>query len=876
MKKKVIVSILLILMFVPVMTGCMNSLPFTTIPEIDAAPVDKTKLERWDANDPAKSSFLKVLEDDVQTLYLHEATTEFALVNKQTGKVWYSNPQDQEEHTLPAYRNVFSIRYYDDDDNLKTYGTYLGANLNKAKEEDRQVVWTRNDDGGFRLIYTLGVNIYDSVCPEVISVESYEKYIINSPDLTDEEKQKVEKVFKLYGKDVSTEAEYNGKVKKFPMIEDMTVYITEAGGRIRSDVGRIFEKAGFTLELLYEEYDSLGHVTEDLVEQFIIALDYKLENGDLIVSIPWGKDKNGNDEKWFNRATAKLEQIFLLEYLGTGSDEDEGQIFVPDGSGALINWNNGKSNNKMLSMPVYGTDSAVLSDTKTNTEKAYMPIYAQTHMENGEAKDSAFVIIEKGDSMANIYADVNRGNESPYNKVYSGFTYTNVHEEKYNRYTTFFFQKQLPSVDVTLRIKTLSGENADYVGMAKVYQDYLVSNGKLKKTVSDNIYGLTVDLIGSCDVKQSVAGIPMTVWLELTTYKDAQTILGDLKDSGVKNLSAVYSAWANGGYRHNIMNNVSPIGSLGGKGGLKELFKFTNENGIKLYPDVDVQYASREYDKLFDGFLSYIDAARTLSNTEARKYEYTVSTNESIDGSGYYVLRHEKFINTMENFLKSYSEYDNKYISLKGLSNDVFSDFDQFDGITRDIALDKNIEAIKKAYDGGYSILAHGTNFYMLEYASDITNAPVSSSFYYIADYSIPFYHLVLHGYKTYATAPINTSDDYMTMYLRAIETGSNLNFELMMAPNSAIKDIEYVTFYSMNYDLWRDIILELYNKAEEQMSGLQDKTITDHGYLAQNVSVTTYSDGTKVYVNYASSDYVDGNLTIGARDFVVVRGGNV
>ena len=86
-----------------------------------------------------------------------------------------------------------------------------------------------------------------------------------------------------------------------------------------------------------------------------------------------------------------------------------------------------------------------------------------------------------------------------------------------------------------MRIKTLSGEDADYVGMAKVYQNYLVSNGKLKKTVSDNTYGLTIDLIGSCDVKQSIAGIPMTVWLELTTYEDAQTILGDLKNNGVKN-----------------------------------------------------------------------------------------------------------------------------------------------------------------------------------------------------------------------------------------------------------------------------------------------------------------------------------------------------
>ena len=871
MKKKIILSILLILVFIPIITGCMSNFPFTTIPDIKAEPLDKTLLERWDVNDEAKSKFLKVLEDDVQTLYLHEKTTEFALVNKQTGKVWYSNPQDDQYDALSARKDVFSIRYYDDDDNYKTYGTYQGANLDSDKEEDRQVVWTRNEEGGIRLIYTLGINRNNYICPDAMSVESFEKYILNNDTLTDDDKAKVTKWYKLYDKPADDKQK-----EEFPMLDSRPLYINSAGGNTRKGLSDVFAKAGFSLELMINEYDSIGYEPENLVEQFIIALDYKLDNGDLLVSIPWGKDKNGNDEKWFNRATSKLDQIFLLEYLRTGTEGDEGQIFIPDGSGALINWNNGKTNNRLLTMPVYGEDSALLMDeAKSNTEKVYMPVFAQTHMENGEAKDSAFVIIEKGEALASIYADINRNADSPYNKVYTGFTYTNVHEENYSRYTTFFYQKQLPSVDVTLRIKTLSGEDADYVGMAKVYQDYLVSNGKLTKTIANNTYGMTVDLIGSCDVKESIAGIPMTVWRELTTYEDAQTILGDLKNNGVKNLSAVYSAWANGGYRHNHMNNVSPIGSIGGKDGLKDLFKFTNENGIKLYPDADVQYASREYDKLFDGFLSYIDAARTLSNTEARKYEYTISTNENIEGSGYFVLRHDKFIKTMESFLNSYSEYENKYISLKGLSSDVFSDFDQFEGVTRDVALDKNIEAIKKAYDAGYSIMAHGTNFYMLEYATDITNAPVSSSFYYIADYSVPFYNMVIHGYKSYSTVPINTSDDYMTMYLRAIEAGSNLNFELMMAPNSAIKDIEYVSFYSMNYDLWRDIILELYTKAEAQLSGLQDKTITDHGYLAQDVSVTTYSDGTKVYVNYNTSDYVDGDLTVGARDFVVVRGGN-
>ena len=59
----------------------------------------------------------------------------------------------------------------------------------------------------------------------------------------------------------------------------------------------------------------------------------------------------------------------------------------------------------------------------------------------------------------------------------------------------------------------------------------------------------------------------------------------------------------------------------------------------------------------------------------------------------------------------------------------------------------------------------------------------------------------------------------------------------------------------------------------QQEMSGLNRRMITDHQQLEKEVSVTTYDDGTMVYVNYSGKDYRKGSVNIPARDYLVKRG---
>jgi len=56
-------------------------------------------------------------------------------------------------------------------------------------------------------------------------------------------------------------------------------------------------------------------------------------------------------------------------------------------------------------------------------------------------------------------------------------------------------------------------------------------------------------------------------------------------------------------------------------------------------------------------------------------------------------------------------------------------------------------------------------------------------------------------------------------------------------------------------------------------MAGLNRQKITGHEQLTKDVAVTTYADGTKVYVNYSTLEYKDGATVIPGRDYLVERG---
>ena len=76
---------------------------------------------------------------------------------------------------------------------------------------------------------------------------------------------------------------------------------------------------------------------------------------------------------------------------------------------------------------------------------------------------------------------------------------------------------------------------------------------------------------------------------------------------------------------------------------------------------------------------------------------------------------------------------------------------------------------------------------------------------------------------------------------------------------------------------MWLPFVVEEYQLANVEMGYLKTQAIVDHRQLAENVFMTGYEDGSRVYVNYRDEPYVtDDGIEIGPLDFVLVRGGEL
>lgn len=102
-------------------------------------------------------------------------------------------------------------------------------------------------------------------------------------------------------------------------------------------------------------------------EGFMIPVEYVIKNGAFEAAILY----TGITEQ----DGVKISRIGLLPYFGTATSKDDGFLLVPDGSGAVINFNNGKNDCSPYESKVYGVDESLPNDIVTSrTEQIYIPL----------------------------------------------------------------------------------------------------------------------------------------------------------------------------------------------------------------------------------------------------------------------------------------------------------------------------------------------------------------------------------------------------------------------------------------------------------------------------------------------------------------------
>ena len=590
-----------------------------------------------------------------------------------------------------------------------------------------------------------------------------------------------------------------------------------------------------------------------------VPVKYTLENGAFYATVIIDEINDGD--------TNALISINVLPAFGAGDWNDEGYVLVPDGCGALINFNNGAYRDRgyrQYEAMVYGDDMAIVAEQQvTYTEDIRLPVFGIV-----SGNHALYGIITDGDGAASITA-MSGNRQFGYNGASSIFHYC-VMQKQYNlfnmRDVNLISEPQFEKGSVyRVRYGTLSGSDANYIGIAAAYREYLKSEKGLKQQNTDPKFHL--DAVGAFEQPASFLGvISYTDTVPLTTYSQCRTIMGALKDAGVNNLSLRYLGWSHNGMKNQkLPDEVDAIGVLGGSGELEDLQAYTSANKIAFFPDVDLL----SFQKNGNGVSARNAGIRTVFGKIAYQPKYMLSTYVTVlNSETTALLTPEKIQWSVDRYIASLIEEKFSAVSLSTLGEYCYSNYYE-DNEQYRYSFPAKVEAALKPYAEKMELSFDGGNAYVLPYASLITNVPISSSNYDVFDEDVPFYQAVLHGWVPYTTESIPQAGNPEVTYLAGVETGSELLYLGIYERASALFDTEYDHLYGSTYTLWINQAVEQYKAYMPVLEQIHDQEITQHGELAGGVYLTGYANGVQVVVNYNSTDVTIDGETIPAGGFL-------
>ncbi|SEN70791.1 hypothetical protein SAMN04488134_101691 [Amphibacillus marinus] len=803
-------------------------------------------IEQKDIYDQFREEGKEVVAENEQIiLALNNQDFSIAIYHKEDQTIWLSNPLNHEEDEIATgvsrdrLASQLSITYYNRAAQEQTMNSYTDSTL-------LDQVTVEQVDQGVKVIYTIGEEVSGFLIPDVISANRFETFL-NQMD-ADAQRQ----VRDIYREDLEEELYY--------LRSGTAVFIQE-------DAEQFFADAGYTLD------DFIQDNEENAVEGaggavFTIPVVYQIEGDTFTASIPV--------EEIIAHDLYTLTSINLLEYFGTASLADDGYLFVPDGSGALIDLNNGKTAATRYISSVYGYDETLTSQLTTNRDKDLsirLPIFGL------KKQEQAFVaVIEDGETYASVVADVS-GKTDSFNKVHTQFSYLPTGRSSLDEMTGSgvlqLFQQEPYQGQFSIRYHFLAGDDADYSGMANTYRHYLEETGVFQELQERTTLPFYLGLTGAIDKHKSFFGIPYQGVETITSYQEALAIIEQLQADQIADVRVKYAGWFNGGINHASPNRIRLVNGMESEVKLAEFATKLRELEVKSYFDVDFGYVYQ--DNWFDGFSSSSQATRYFDNSLITLLEQDLASGnmsrETATNPPKFILNASHYNEVVDKFMKALPNEVIDHLSMRTITSTVSADFSRRNFVDRQASLTHTKDALAKLVNNDFALLGQNANAYAFNYVQDILEVPMSSNQYMILDEAIPFYQMVLSGYIDYAGQPLNLADNYQHELLKTIETNAGLYVEWIYAPDHVLKETAYQDLYAVHYLNWYDRMVELYHELNSQLKPIQGQAIVKHEIIANDVNRVTYQNGAKVIVNYQNKPFQYNETLIEAHDFVVEEG---
>ncbi|MBQ6959982.1 MAG: hypothetical protein IJP78_03275 [Clostridia bacterium] len=868
MKKKSILRRLIPWLITAVLLFCL--VYFVGIPLYSQKEEQVTQLPEVSYYEGGKDAV--VLENDALRFELDPTTTQFKLTEKANGREWLSNPEGaandavakSSQANLYALQSTLLMTYTDKDKGTTniSYNNYQRSIMNGNYTIENVTA------DSVDVVYSIGDISKVYMMPYAITDERFQMYTERMKEQLGLSKSKINSkvgnLYSVYSPETlatKSDADREAILAQYPIAAEQTIRVLDTSKKADyQSVSDYFVQVGYNQEEFDLDQQLIASASASQKPVFNVTLRYRLEGADLVVEVPY-------DEIRY-RSSFPITTLTVLPMFGAAGASDEGFMFVPEGGGALINFNNGKLSQNSYYANMYGWDYATYRSEVVNETKNTFPVFGMA--KNG---GSFICIMEGASSYGGILADISMRYNS-FNWVCA--RYTVLHGDQYNvsdktGSKVYMFEKQIPSDTVRQRYRFV--DSGSYADMASAYGDYLRETyPELKNAALDADLPVSVELIGAIDKKVVKFGMPVDSVVSTTTFAQATDIIRELKRSDVKNLSVRVTGWSNGGVNQKVLTSVRVLSELGGDKGMETLINDAKNIGVNLYFDGISCFA---YDSgLLEGFIPFRDAARYTTREQVSIIPYSpIIYKADEDQDAFYLVQPKYAQKCTDNLIATLAAKKVYGVAFRDIGNLLSADYYVNDMVTREQVKQMNIDSLKQARAAGEAVMIKEGYDYAMPYADLITDMDLDGVEYSILDASVPFYQIAIHGAVNYTGKPINLANDWRTDLLRCMEYGAGLNFTFMAESGWVLQDSFYTTYYGASYDAWKETAAAIIAACQADLKGLNSLRITDHQTVDTDIRLTVYENGTKVYVNYGAEDYQADGVLIPARGYVVEGG---
>lgn len=578
--------------------------------------------------------------------------------------------------------------------------------------------------------------------------------------------------------------------------------------------------------------------------QVKFTVEYRLLDDGLNVTIP----EKGFDEYGKYAVTS----IRVLPYFLSAKDTTKGFYFYPDGSGAVMDFEDiSHFGEKEMTLNVYNDPQkyeSMLGKWEQGTSDVMLPVFGAAMGDDG-----VLAVIDKG-AEASWIKVLPTNAVVPVNRINGEFIYRrSFADQRVKDQAVAIYDDNCIKEDRSISYLFLDKGKNTYSDMAVRYRNYLQDNENLKVHKDDKV-NVSLDLFMGIPEKEMIA----SAFHPVTTLAQSEEILKDLDKKGVKNTEVQLKGWMKDGY--GSQPEQFPVGSkIGGDKQMKELLSYAKKEGVSV------------------SLIADMIEARSTSGGFSQRNDVTYLGNKTIltdAGESIFLLNPFVAGDNFKKFLGDAGKYDLAGIQLETLGRYLPYNYNDKGTATAKQTQGAYEKMMEKVSDTYKHTTTEGGNLYAALRSDKVTGIPDTDSGFQLTTKSVPFYQIVFHGSVLYTGTAGNLTSDLSEEKLKWIELGYVPYYELTYDGSEKLMNTEYSRLFTSGYKDWSPGLADIYKEFADKLQGVWNETIDGHEEVADGVYKVTYSNKTVIYVNY-NDQAVDANgVHIDAKNYVIKEAG--